>query len=157
MDAPITLRTAKLEDAERLHEVHISAVRALCSSHYSAEIIEGWLLNRKPEGFFEPIRRAAIFVAESEGDVVGFGEVAPGAVVAVYVEPSMARRGIGRRILEHALVLARGSSPEPVIVESTMNASEFYGRHGFREVSRSTVKRNHVNVPVIVMRHDAAA
>ena len=157
MDAPITIRTATSEDAARLNELHIASVRALCSGHYTPEIIEGWLLGRTPDGYLEPIRRAAIFVAESDGEIVGFGEAGPGVVIAVYVERSMVGLGIGRRILQHALALARRAGCNPVMVESTLNASAFYRRHGFREVSRASVKRNHVEVPIVVMRHDAAA
>jgi putative acetyltransferase len=153
----MTIRAATPEDATRLDELHASSVRALCSSHYALDIIEGWLLNRTPGGYLEPIRRGAIFVAESNGEIVGLGEAAPGIVVAPYVDRSVTGRGIGRRILQYALALARSVDCGPVFVEATLNASAFYRQNGFREVKRATVKRNHVDVPVVVMRHDAAA
>jgi GNAT superfamily N-acetyltransferase len=152
VNSPAKLRTAQLDDADRLHQLHTSSVRALCTSHYASEVIEGWLHDRTPKGYLEPISRGAIFVAESGRDVVGFGEAAEGVVIAVYVEPSMAGRGIGRLILEHALSIARSGEAGPVMVEATLNACEFYRHHGFAEVRRATVRRNNVEVPIVVMR-----
>lgn len=106
-------------------------------------------------GIFVPIDSGRIFVAESDSTVLGFGEAAPGVVVAIYVHPSMTRQGIGTRLLRHALERARKTHSGPVTVESTLNATAFYARSGFLEIRRSTVKRNHVEVPVVVMEHNA--
>lgn len=151
----ITLRQAQSTDARHLHELHTAAVRTLCAQHYPAEILDGWLLNRTPDGYLVPIDRGAIFVAQSDSTVLGFGEAAPGVVVAIYVHPSMTRQGIGTRLLRHALERARQANSGPVTVESTLNATAFYARSGFREIRRSTLKRNHVEVPVVVMEHNA--
>lgn len=153
--ASVTIRLATPADASRLNDLHVASVRALCSGHYAAQVIDGWLLGRTPQGYLEPISRGAIFVAERDHEIVGFGEAASGEVIAVYVEPTATGRGIGRRILQHALGLARGSRGGTVTVESTLNASAFYERHGFREVKRTTVKRNLVEVPIIVLQHNA--
>jgi hypothetical protein len=61
------------------------------SNIYSAEILDGWLLNRSPDGYLPPIKSGAIFVAERNSIVLGFGEAAPGVVVAIYVDPSVLR------------------------------------------------------------------
>jgi GNAT superfamily N-acetyltransferase len=151
----IVIRQAQREDASRLHELHTASVRALCSEHYSSEIIDGWLQNRSAIGYLTPIERDAIFVAERDSTIVGFGEAAPGVVVAVYVAPSAVHQGIGSAILRHAIEMARRAHDGPLRVESTLNASPFYERHGFREVKRSTIKRNLVEVPMVVMEMPA--
>jgi len=151
----VAIRHARPGDASRLHEVHTAAVRTLCADYYPAEILDGWLLNRSADGYLPPIERGAIFVAERDSTVLGFGEAAPGVVVAVYVHPSVAHQGIGSALLRYALERARQSHSGPITVESTLNASAFYARRGFREVKRSTVKRNRVEVPIVVMEHNA--
>jgi GNAT superfamily N-acetyltransferase len=153
-EAP-NIRIAELEDALRLHQLHAASVRDLCASHYAQEIIEGWLLNRTPAGYASPIARKALFVAELNRKIVGFGEAAPGVIVAVYVDPSAIGKGVGRCILGHAIEIASHSHSGPIRVESTLNASPFYARCGFVEVERATVKRNHVEVPIVVMEHRA--
>jgi GNAT superfamily N-acetyltransferase len=145
------IRSARSEDAVRLHELHAASVRTLCTRHYSAEVIEAWLGNRTPSGYLRPIERGALFVAERAGRVVGFGEAAPGTVIAVYVDPAEVLQGIGTVILRHAIVLACKGHDGPVRLEATLNARDFYERAGFREVTRSAVKRNQVDVPVVVM------
>jgi GNAT superfamily N-acetyltransferase len=102
-----------------------------------------------------PIERGAIFVADSSAVVVGFGEAAPGSVVAVYVDPWATHRGIGTAILLQALEMARRGHDGPIRVEATLNASSFYERHGFRETHRTTLRRNRVDVPVVVMEMPA--
>ena len=151
----VTIRQARPEDAPCLHQLHTAAVRALCANHYSVEVLDGWLLNRSPDGYLPPIERGAIFVAERDLTILGFGEAAPGVVLAVYVHPSATHQGIGSALLNHALELARCSHIGPIRVESTLNASAFYERNGFREARRSTVRRNHVDVPIVVMEHNA--
>jgi ribosomal protein S18 acetylase RimI-like enzyme len=147
----IVIRQAQREDASRLHALHTASVRALCSEHYSPEIIDGWLQNRSVNGYLPPIERGAIFVAQRGSTIVGFGEAAAGVIVAVYVDPSAIHQRIGSTILRHAIEMARRGHKGPLRVESTLNASRFYERYGFREVKRSTIRRNLVEVPIVVM------
>ena len=149
------IRPARPEDAHRLHELHTESVRALCSSHYGADVIEAWLWNRTPIGYLDPIERGALFVAERGGRVVGFGEVGPGTVIAVYVDPADVLQGVGTTILRHAVALARREQEGPVRLGATLNARDFYEGAGFREIKRSTVRRNNVDIPVVVMECDA--
>jgi GNAT superfamily N-acetyltransferase len=156
ISAIATIRTASTEDAPRIHAIHTAAVRTLCAICYPAEIIDGWLLNRTPSNCLPSIERRAIFVAEVKQEIVGFGEASPGSVVAVYVDPAAIGKGVGRIILTHALELAHRGRSGPIRVESTLNASSFYQHHGLVEVQRSSVKRNHVGVPIVVMEQRVA-
>lgn len=148
---PFTIRQARREDAPRLHELHTAAVRSLSAQCYAPDIVEGWLGNRNPQGYFPPIERGAMFVAESDARVIGFGEAVKGVVIAVYVDPAAVGRGVGRAILNYALEIAHRDHDGPIRVESTLDATAFYEKHGFREIARSTIKRNEVDVPVVLM------
>jgi GNAT superfamily N-acetyltransferase len=152
--AALTIRAAKIQDASRVHDLHAASVRALCAGHYSDEIIEGWLMNRTPDGYLRPIERGTLFVAEQDGRVIGFGEASPGTVIAIYVDPAHIRHGVGSAILEKAMSMARTNQNGPIRLEATLNARAFYEHAGFREVGRSTAKRNHVDVPIAIMEHD---
>ena len=151
----LSIRQARPADAPRLHELHTSSVRTLCSGHYACDVIDGWLLNRRPAGYLPPIERGDIFVVEHSADIVGFGEAARGVIIAVYVDPGSVKIGVGSAIMRHALAVARRGHDGPIRLESTLNAAPFYARFGFRELTRSSVARGPVAVPVIVMeRHD---
>ena len=150
------IRRAQPTDAGRIHELHTTSVRTLCRGHYAADVIDGWLLNRRPEGYLPPIERGDLFVVHDDTEIVGFGEAAPGVVIAVYVDPSAVRRGVGSLIMGRALEIARRGHEGGIRLESTLNARPFYERFGFREIERSTVRRGPVAIPVIVMeRRDA--
>jgi GNAT superfamily N-acetyltransferase len=147
----VPIRPAQIEDAAALHELHTASVRAICSTCYAPETIDGWLLNRNPEGYFPPILRGEIFIAEQGAQIVGFGEAVPGTVIAIYVHPSAVGRGIGSALLAQALAVASHGHNGPVRLESTLNARSFYERFGFREIEQATVQRNQVHIPVVVM------
>jgi ribosomal protein S18 acetylase RimI-like enzyme len=154
MSSLATVRAARDADAQAICALHLSAVRALCAPHYAPEIIEGWLRGRVPEGYLPGIRSGSIFVAEADAKVVGFGESKPGEVLAVFVEPGSAGRRIGSLLLQRALSSA-GAGKGLVRVESTINAVGFYESHGFRVVGRGSLRRNDVDVPVVIMERDA--
>ena len=154
MNSSAIVRAAMDADAQAICSLHLSAVRALCARHYAPEIIEGWLRGRVPEGYLPGIRAGSMFVAEADAKVVGFGQSKPGEVLAVFVEPAFAGRGLGSVLLARALSDA-GADKGAVRVESTINAVGFYERHGFHVVAQGTQRRNDVDVPVVVMERHA--
>lgn len=152
--AAATLRTATADDAQRIHELHLAAVRALCCNHYTPTVLDGWLANRSACGYLRGISTGAVVVAELGQHVIGFSEGVPGEVVAVFVDPAFANRGVGSLLFERALSLAEVGQ-QSVRLESTLNAVPFYERFGFVQVERSTVRRNQVEIPIVVMRRAA--
>jgi GNAT superfamily N-acetyltransferase len=147
-----TIRQAWPADAPRLHELHTASVRTLCRAHYPPDVIDGWMMaTRGPENYAPPIERGEIFVVEHGSRIVGFGEAVRGVVIAVYVDPGSVRQGVGSIIIRHALEVAGRGHDGAIRLESTLNAARFYERFGFREVERSTVRRAHVAVPIVIM------
>jgi hypothetical protein len=67
----VVLRAARPEEAARIHELHTASVRALCSAHYSVEILDAWLEHRTAEAYVPRIASGALFVAERDGRIVG--------------------------------------------------------------------------------------
>src|SRR5262245_53593524 len=133
METKVHIRAAALADAQRIHELHLSSVRTLCAPHYEPHAVDGWLNKRSPKAYLRSIESSAIFVAEMDSKIVGFGESTAGEVLAVFVDPGYAGRGIGTALLRHALRFAQAEQ-NPVRVESTLNAVPFYERFGFRMV-----------------------
>ncbi len=147
----IAIRQASHSDAPRIHELHLASVRALCAASYDPAVVDGWLTGRTSELYLEGISTGATFVAETRAEIIGFCEGVPGEVRAVFVDPEWVGRGVGATLLSHALSLAGAQHAGPVRLQSTLNAVAFYERFGFREVKRSTLRRNEVEVPVVLM------
>jgi GNAT superfamily N-acetyltransferase len=86
----------------------------------------------------EVVDRAAAFVAEGEGGVLGFYvlDVEDGAPTLrdLWIEPSAIGRGVGRALFGHMLGEARGRGHRAVRIVSEPNAEAFYAKMGARRV-----------------------
>jgi GNAT superfamily N-acetyltransferase len=149
----IVIRSARLEDAKSVHELHTISVRTLCRNSYSPEVIDGWLADRSPERYLPAILAGQLFVAEQETELLGFGEAKPGHVAAVFVHPAASGRGVGVMLLHHAVELASAGHVGPIRLEATLNAVPFYEHFGFVEIERTMIQRNNVWVAAVIMEY----
>jgi putative acetyltransferase len=69
------------------------------------------------------------FVFEEEGKVVGFISLVEERICALFVAPEMQERGIGRALIEHAMIL-KGNLALKVYRENE-NTLRFYEKRGF--------------------------
>ena len=154
MKRKLIIRKARENDAEPIHKLHSCSVRTLCCEVYSPEIIEGWLANRSPQGYLPGILRGEMYVAESDGQIVGFGHAIPGEIAAIYVDPAFIRCGIGRQLVEHGMKMATAGDYKTVKIDSTLNARSFYESCGFRFIKEITLRRNNVDIPALELRRE---
>lgn len=149
MNSPIhEIRLATVQDAEAIHQLHTTSVRTLCACVYESDVIESWLKGRSPDGY-GGIARGEMNVLECDGVIAGFSHVVPGEIVAIFVHPSYAGRGIGSKLLHHGVGLARSGENAPIKVEATLNAQAFYEKHGFVVTRHFLVQK--YNMPVVEM------
>ena len=85
----------------------------------------------------EQIVEGCVFVAERDGTLAGFAAVVPrpdgGAELdALFVEPRLWKRGIGRRLVTHVADVARRRSAGFLHVIGNPHAEGFYLSCGFR-------------------------
>ena len=85
----------------------------------------------------EQIAAGGVFVAERDGVVVGFAAVVDrpdgGAELdALFVEPSLWKQGIGRRLVDHVSDVSRARAATFLHVIGNPHAEGFYTSCGFR-------------------------
>jgi len=103
---------------------------------------EGWASETRHEfeGFFAYDPRGCL-IAEEDGRRVGVCIATPyapfGFVGELIVVEAMRGRGIGRRLLEHALDYLRARGARTVFLDGVPAALSLYERAGFRPVCRS--------------------
>jgi len=93
-----------------------------------------------PDAIALPIEQIAagyVFVAEHDGVVAGFAAVVPRPdggkeLDALFVEPHLWKRGIGRRLVEHVAGVARERAAGFLHVIGNPHAEGFYLSCGFR-------------------------
>ena len=86
----------------------------------------------------DQLTAGCVFVAEHEGSVAGFAAVVPrsdaGAELdALFVEPHLWKRGIGRRLVDHTAEVARARQATFLHVIGNPHAEGFYLSCGFRK------------------------
>ena len=85
----------------------------------------------------EQIAAGSVFVAERNGAIAGFAALLPRAdggaeLDALFVEPTMRRCGIGRRLVEHCCGVARLQGSAFLHVVGNPHAQGFYAACGFQ-------------------------
>jgi len=132
----VRIRPAAAADVEGIWRVHNESIRALCSARYQPREIAAWIAFRPPEAYRAALGSRKLFVAESAGAIVGFGQFDParGEVEACYVAPEAVGRGIGSDLLARMEGLARSTGHEVMHLNATLNAEPFYARMGYRRL-----------------------
>jgi GNAT superfamily N-acetyltransferase len=127
------IRRAVPDDAE-----HLTAIALAAKRHwgYSAEWLTGWA----PALTFDAaqVERLDAFVIEEGGVIAGFYATLPGAprwtLDHLWVRPAHMGRGLGRRLIAHALARARAAGADGLDIEADPHAEPFYARLGARRV-----------------------
>lgn len=136
------IRNVRRDELEKLVPLYLEAYRGLeeYAEHGHDDTLDylEWLYSTCPEGFF---------VAELDGRIVGFvacnprwrgpGDAPTCEIHEIVVDPRFRRRGIGRRLMDHALALGekRGCPTATLWVgKRNSRAREWYERLGFEAV-----------------------
>ncbi|HEX6738480.1 MAG TPA: GNAT family N-acetyltransferase [Vicinamibacteria bacterium] len=141
METPAPER-ASPDDAADIARLHLASWRAT----YAAELSPAYLERQDAEDHAARWRQrldegAVVLVARAAAHLVGFVAAGqgPGAaeweIFNLHVDPGRHRRGLGLRLFEAALELARqGGARELVlwVVETNRGARAFYERQGMR-------------------------
>lgn len=139
MTGGLVLRRAKQEDARGIMEAHRAAVRERANTHYGPEIIDAWappdIAEERVQRLAERIAGGEFFtlVAETDGQIVGYGQVNPQKCVlgAVYVRKNLFG-GVGQRLLTQLIQHARDGGAKFLAMDASLNAEAFYRRNGFK-------------------------
>jgi N-acetylglutamate synthase-like GNAT family acetyltransferase len=130
----IRIRRATRNDGEHIWKVHTTAIRETCRSRYSEEEIAAWTSRLAPDTYDSVIRGKAMYVAQSEDEVVGFGQldVVKGEVEALYVRPEFSGEGVGSRLLRMLEIVAQECGLKRLFLDSSLNAEKFYQFAGYQ-------------------------
>jgi putative acetyltransferase len=135
-DAPpaVRVRRALAADVPGIWRVHNDSIRELCAERYGPEEIAAWIAFRPPDAYLQALASRALFVAEWQGTIVGFGQLDParGEIEACYVAPQAVGSGIGSALLARMEDEARRRGHRVVRLNATLNAEKFYARKGYR-------------------------
>lgn len=131
----ITVRPARIEDAEAMSALLVASISELCFADHQQqpEALARWLANKTPEGvrgfFANPQNR--LFVAEQDGALAAVGGCNDAReIILNYVAPAHRFSGASSALLS-AMEAALG--PGEATLSSTLTALRFYLRRGWSE------------------------
>ena len=124
------IRPARVEDADTLARLERDAFDS-----------DAWSPGQVESELTSPTRH--VFVAESDGDVIGYAAVSVAGNVAdltrIVVADSQRRAGVASALLASLQGAAEQDGAERILLEvaeSNADARAFYAAHGYTEVSR---------------------
>lgn len=131
----ISVRPARIEDAEAMSALLIASITELCRADHQGqpEALGRWLANKTPDGvrgfFANPDNR--LFVAEADGEMAAVGGCNKAReIILSYVAPAHRFGGASTALLA-AMEAALG--PGEATLSSTLTALRFYLRRGWSE------------------------
>ncbi len=141
-----TVRPAVAADGDAIGRVQVETWRAAYAGLMPDEAIASFDVEARQAMWREGLAReprpdSATFVAELDGEVVGFASVGacrdedgPGELYAIYLHPSCWNRGIGRTLLERAEQSLRASDFREAllwVLEGNDRGERFYRAAGW--------------------------
>ena len=135
-DAPavVSIRAAGPDDADELLRVHRSAILELTQHAYTPAEIRSWAARLEAGGYIRAMeqRGERFHVAlGAGGGVVGFYGRVDAEVMALYVDPAWARRGVGTALLAHAERAIAADGHAKVKIGAALSGRDFYLARGY--------------------------
>lgn len=145
----IDIRSAQVEDAAALAQVHAAAWREAYSGIIPALTLERMIVRRGPAWWRQAVGRRVLLVLEVGGTVAGYANVAsaPGRarsdaaeIQELYLAPQYQGIGLGVRLFAAACKRVKNRGYGRVLVRALADndrANAFYARRGGRVVART--------------------
>ena len=122
------IREFRCGDELALWQIYYSAIHGIAFRNYTPQQIQAWA---PPEcnvaSWTARIQEISPFVAESNGEIVGYADVqASGYIDHFFVSPLVARRGVGSLLMRKILETAAVRATESLFSDVSLNARPFF-------------------------------
>ncbi len=137
MSADYTVRAATPEDAAAIRDVHVGAILGLGRNHYTRAELESWAAGLTPQGYARAMDEGgeSMEVAQdAAGRIVAFCARKGDEVMAVYVHPDAARRGLGSLLLGRAEAAIAAEGHRIIRIGASLSGRPLYEACGYRVV-----------------------
>ena len=146
LGSDFSVRKGKAEDAEDLVRLHYDAVHENAKGDYSSDILNSWSPQPNEHRYswmrsqIEAGDNEVLVAHEASGAISGFCmfSSSEGFVYAVYVAPTRARRGVGRRLLKCAEISMAQRGVSQAKLKASRNALDFYVSEGYDVVEATS-------------------
>jgi putative acetyltransferase len=137
----VSLRPFLPADAARCAEIFRASVEELASEDYGADQVEAWAARADDAGFAKRLADQLTLIALFDGAPVGFASLKGADTIdMVYVDPGIARRGVGATLLDALVKLAQAHGAKNLASDVSDTARPLFERLGFKAERRNLVQ-----------------
>ena len=129
--ANVTYRITTPAEAAALHGLRRRSILAFAPDAMSIEQARQWADKGSVESMAGRLHDTEGWVAETDGQIIGWVAIREDYLDALYVAPESARRGIGTQLLQFAEEALRARGIGALRVEASWNSEAFYIRRGY--------------------------
>jgi len=139
----LLIRKATPSDYPAMESVFRQSTQTLCSNSYDEQTIAAWTGQYWPERFAKSTDEGVQhYVLLIENKVICFGSVhfGNGLLASLFLSPEYAGQGLGKVMLNFLFEQAKERDLTQLKLDSSLNAVNFYAKHGFKELKREKFK-----------------
>ncbi|MFZ3229810.1 MAG: GNAT family N-acetyltransferase [Pseudobdellovibrio sp.] len=144
LEKNISIRIAKVSDAESVHNVHMFSINNICAKDYTADEIRVWGGRKyKPSFRIPSILNEIFLVVEFENSIEGFcqmefvknnkNSLRSSVLHGLYLTPEILKKNIGNVLIKLVIEYCRSENVKTIKLRSTLTALNFYKKMGFKQ------------------------
>ena len=145
----MNIRPYRSSDCPALAELFYETVHTVNAAHYTPDQLDAWADGKVDlEAWDRSFREHYTLVAEEEGKILGFGDIAAdGYLDRLYVHRLHQRQGIAAALCDRLEQTVKGS----IVTHASITARPFFEARGYRVVKQQQVERHGVLLTNFVM------
>ena len=145
----MNIRPYRSSDCPALAELFYETVHTVNAAHYTPDQLDAWADGKVDlEAWDSSFREHYTLVAEEEGKILGFGDIAAdGYLDRLYVHRLHQRQGIAAALCDRLEQTVKGS----IVTHASITARPFFEARGYRVVKQQQVERLGVLLTNFVM------
>ena len=138
----MNIRPYRSSDCPALAELFYETVHTVNAAHYTPDQLDAWADGKVDlEAWDSSFREHYTLVAEEEGKILGFGDIAAdGYLDRLYVHRLHQRQGIAAALCDRLEQTVKGS----IVTHASITARPFCEARGYRVVKQQQVERHGV-------------
>ncbi|MEH2195199.1 MAG: GNAT family N-acetyltransferase [Nostoc sp.] len=147
------IRGYKISDTKEIMKLFYDTIHEINICDYTQEQVDAWATkNIDYEVWHKRLQAKLPYIAEKNGEIVGFGELeADGHIDCFYCHSKYQRQGIGSKLLIYIENTAKLQGIKRLYAEVSITAKPFFETKGFSVVREQQVERRGVWLKNYVM------
>ncbi len=140
------IREYRLSDTNEIMKLFYDTIHEINIGDYTQEQVDAWApKNMDYEVWHKRLQAKLPYIAEENGEIVGFGELeADGHIDCFYCHSKYQRKGIGLKLLNHLENTAKLRGIKRLYTEASITAKLFFENQGFSVIREQQVERRGV-------------